>query len=309
MKIRTYYYKNTETFECPFGKKYFYDYMVAYHGTSNIAENDIDKHGFIWSDSLFTRDEVNAVLDVFKQLLWCGQSLGGLFVLSQYAKRDFERNPLNKTKPIFFASSSHSALLYSSIDFAGGETARALRHAFEDLRRFLFDKNFRNNHFKKIFNSMKSLLQFNFPSHLPKGDDDLIEPKHITELWQLLDQIGIKYPVGLIDYHESIRPVQFSETWLANKLSELDPIYKKCMELKNKYKYGVIYAVRFENSDLDAIEFDPSHGLVSYKPVEPRKIVEKVRVYFIDEFQPLFTDEERFHKSFCKQGLYSKNIY
>lgn len=308
MNIITYQYKASQAFECPFNKRYFDDYWIAYHGTSNIVEKDIDKIGLLSVKPGFSQEDVKELLDIFKKLLWFGRQLGGFFVLSQYAAKDFNRPALKQEKPVFLAESSFSGLLYSSPDFAGGETARAIRYAFEDLNRFLEDDGFRISEQKKIFNSMKSISPFNLPNHLDLDEHDHIEPGHIVELWNILKKRGKVYPAGLICPEEDIKPVEFSKDWLKEQLYKLEPIYRRSLEYKEKYKYGVIYVVKFTKKDLSHINYDSNHGLISYKPIEPNKFIEKAHIYFDDDYLNISQDDiERINKMLCNKGIYKNN--
>jgi hypothetical protein len=77
------------------------------------------------------------VCSLFQRLGWAGQHAGGYPVLWPFSLlHDFGSGD---SKPIFLAETAHRALLFASRDFAGGETARALYFALEDLQRLATD--------------------------------------------------------------------------------------------------------------------------------------------------------------------------
>jgi len=120
------------------------DLWIVYHGTSSIAEDDIDRTGFKWMPSIANRSEVENVVNIFDAMSWAGKSGGGYSVLKPFSlDHDFS---LSDRKPIFFAESCYRAFLYATRDFAGGETARAMRLAITDLHEYLTSVDLRHSH-------------------------------------------------------------------------------------------------------------------------------------------------------------------
>jgi hypothetical protein len=117
-----------------FGDQIDFDPWVAFHGTSSAFEAQIDSVGLNSNRALFSKDEIAAVVSVFDRVQWAGEHLGGLVVLKPWSL-GFDRAPGERPR-LYLAESSHRASLYATRDFCGGEAARALRYAFQDLRRY-----------------------------------------------------------------------------------------------------------------------------------------------------------------------------
>jgi hypothetical protein len=117
-----------------FGDQVDSDPWVAFHGTSSVFEAEIDSTGLNSNRALFSRTEIAAVVDIFGRIDWAGEHLGGFVVLKPWSL-GFDRAS-GEMPPLYLAESSHRAALYATRDFSGGEAARALRYAFQDLRRY-----------------------------------------------------------------------------------------------------------------------------------------------------------------------------
>lgn len=111
------------------------DPWMLFHGTSGSNEAEIESHGLAWTPTTYSREEVAGVCSVFGELNWAGFSHGGYAVLKPFSlDHDFAHGSM---KPIYLAETSFRAVTFASQDFAGGETARALRYAMNDLTRLL----------------------------------------------------------------------------------------------------------------------------------------------------------------------------
>lgn len=112
------------------------DLWIAYHGTSSVSGEEIERRGFEWRPT-FSRNDVEQVVTLFEHMAWAGKRPAGLAVLRPFTlQHDFDRAD---SKPVFFAETSLRAARFATRDFAGGETARALRACELDLRDYLVD--------------------------------------------------------------------------------------------------------------------------------------------------------------------------
>jgi hypothetical protein len=110
-------------------------------------------------------------------------------------------------KPIFLAESSYRAMLFACSDFAGGETARAMRAAIADLRLYRDRPETREQHREYTAHEREELRQRN--ARLP------------PEL-QVVDL-----------------------SWLDEQLASLGRIDAMLKDLRAKHRHGVVYAIRF----------------------------------------------------------------
>lgn len=111
------------------------DDWIVYHGTSSLYEFEIDSSGFRPSSHIAGKEEVQAVVSVYERMNWAGAHGGGFPVLKAFSLEHDLADP--RGKHVYFAESSCRASLYAMRDFAGGECARALRHALRDLQEYL----------------------------------------------------------------------------------------------------------------------------------------------------------------------------
>jgi len=113
--------------------------FMLYHGTSSCFEKRIENEGLKWSKDIFTKEQVIEVTNIFETIQWTqnpSKPRGrGYWILSGFTLKDDFGD--NKIKPIYFAETSYRATLYASKEYAGGETIRGLRQAFEDLNYYL----------------------------------------------------------------------------------------------------------------------------------------------------------------------------
>ena len=115
------------------------DEWILYHGSSSAAETAIEASGLRWTPRLYTKDDIQGLCNVFRELRWAGFSQGGYPILAPFSLgHDFADRD---QKPIFLAETSYRAALYASEEWAGGETARAARLALSDLYLLANDSN------------------------------------------------------------------------------------------------------------------------------------------------------------------------
>ena len=217
------------------------DPWVHYHATSSLYEDRIDAEGLRWTSNVFSAANILDVIRVFRSMNWCGVHTDGYAVLHPFSLLgDFQGKDF---KPIYFREDSLHSLLYAERDFAGGESARALRYAIRDLERYLAEESVRAQHLhKQRCNAISLASQGAVPGRVVRVDLD----------------------------------------WLEEKIKRLRPLRERCDALKENYEHGVVYAVRFARKDIPALSYSNYMGLRCYAPIPPEKIVGKVRI-FVDD--------------------------
>lgn len=108
---------------------------IAFHGTSGGLMGDIERFGLDSNRVILSKSQISDVVAIFDEIKWYGIHGGGFSVLKNFSL-NHDRS-ISEKPPIYLAESSHRAGLYATADFAGGECARALRHAFHDLHEFV----------------------------------------------------------------------------------------------------------------------------------------------------------------------------
>ena len=63
------------------------DNLVFYHGTSSLMENDIDAQGLIWEKNGIGKEEVEQVVNIFKEMRWAGKHTGGYCILEPFTRQ------------------------------------------------------------------------------------------------------------------------------------------------------------------------------------------------------------------------------
>jgi hypothetical protein len=216
------------------------DPWVMYHGTSSFNQESIELDGFAFGAGFVSRDEIQKVVDIYDKMKWCGLNGSSLAVLKPFSlMHDFGDS---ESSPVYFAETSKRAVLYASRDFAGGEKMRALRHSIHQLQRYLDEPEVRQAHWK----NMKSEYDF------------------------LVNNNGLN--------PEASRPVDVDLTWLSSQLSLLSDLRDLTFGTLECHSFGVVYAVKIDASDLDALELHNTMGIKSSGRIAPSKIVGKVAV-------------------------------
>ncbi len=230
------------------------DPWVVYHGTSNIFEPNIDEYGFQWESSMATKEEVSNVVDIFTEMNWGGNDRGALAVLKPFSlEHDFA---LGNSKPIYFAESSYRAMLYATHDFAGGETARALRKCIYELETYLHDQNIRDADMEYKMMEYNQLLSLNAKA--------------------------------------GMRPAEIDLKWLESKVEKLSELKNRCANVHLQSEYGVVYAVKFTQKDIDEksnFDYHASMGLKVFSRIPREKIVGKI--YIPHSFERLLCNDKR----------------
>jgi hypothetical protein len=245
---------------------------VAYHGTSGFLENDIEREGIRWKGERYSRQEVDAVLKIFEQLHWRGSG-AGFQVLNSFTKKDYARSLQPDRKPIFLAETSFRAVLYASADYAGGETARALRYSFDDLDHYLRDVDFRKQSIHDSWLSLRKMQPYSVPPDCEPEQGGPATFTHLQKLWRYYGSQGIwRGPI----FQLGLEP-HFSPAWLREQLLKLDLLRQRCFRAASEHKHGVIFAVRLKESDISQLTYD-SDGIIFDGSLPPERILGKVRV-------------------------------
>ena len=256
------------------------DPWVLYHGTSSIAEEKIEAKGLTSLSPSYSIEEVKEVLAIFDGLYWKGSgnySAAGYSVLKSYSK-DFDYNS-DGSKKIFFHPTI--SFVHCSEDFAGGETSRALRYCFKDLGNYLANPE----------NRKSSILRRCKDIHDSLGGIETILP---PELLNLKEQVSVDDLMSLIEFLQKKLPrpehwnnyrpsdsrlrVPDDAEWVKLGLERTKSIEKRCLATTADFRYGVIYAVKFAEADLEILKDGGTMAIYTSEPVNPKKIIEKVKI-------------------------------
>lgn len=213
------------------------DPFVLYHGTSSQNERTIDQEGLRPKRSLFELAELKAIVLLFKSIGWRGSSGASLAVLEPFSINHDFAHP--EGKPLYLAESSHRACLYASLDFAGGEIARAVRHAFRELWSYVQNPAVREKHREQV-------------------------------------QREIEYLKGFAAVLPPIPRPDLSEVRTA--LNRLSDVMHRAEQAQKSFKHGIVYAVKLGPEDLDELVANNSMGVKCSRPLPPRKLVAKTYV-------------------------------
>ncbi len=271
--MKVYHYSSNDALigRCPFNEEFLTDSWVAFHGTSNHAAAQIESQGISWQPETYSKSNISAVLDIFDQLHWSGQKQGGFGVLASFAQSDFNKSNRGSVKPVFLAETSFQSVLYASREFAGGETARALRLALSDLHEYLNNPAFRKKAIAASWKHLRNSTPLAVPSHCIPQDIEDVPFQFVQRLWEYFDSMGSRPGVG---GRPGVEPYSYSEPWLQTQLAELEQLHRSCDNWFSNYQYGVIYAIRFTDADLPHLASDRG-GLVFDGTLSPDRIVAK----------------------------------
>lgn len=215
-----------------------WDSWVFYHATSSVFEAAIETEGLVWRPGVYSQRDLEAIVKIYKSINWYGTGSGGYAVLHAFSLQgDFRNTGL---KPIFFREYSGRSLLYASKDWAGGESATAVRAAFSDLDLYLNSKEVRDEHYEQQRKRCIDLVQKNaLPSRVIRVDLE----------------------------------------WLRSQVDKLKTLRERCQKLLKSHTHGVVYAIKFNPEDIPFIEFSDASGLRSYRPLAVDRIVAKARLF------------------------------
>jgi hypothetical protein len=131
-----------------------------------------------------------------------------------------------------------------------------------------------------MYHALKDLKQY--------AADPSVRARHyelqVAQCKDLVEQNGCPTHVIRVDM-----------TWLLARLREFEEFGQKVAELRRCYRYGVIYAIRFDKGDLPFLTNCGGSGIVYSRPVPAAKLVAKSRVYLDDQYTGLGQDAGEWH--------------
>jgi len=268
--------QNVVNRKCPFDGYFQSEQGVLYHGTSNLSESQIETDGFGFSSNLVSKEDIFNICRVFKRLYFAGEG-EGYGVLASYSWNRFEANDRDFL-PTHFSTCS-DVYRYTLPDVAGGETIAAVIDSKRELNLFIDDSDARQKFLKFGYKSVKRPPGFGFPD-APEIEFDCVTLEDIDKLREIYEQTWSENEVEFatefnplpgfpcVVYEEKI--INCLE-WLAEKMLVLKPIFDKCEELQNLYEYGVVYAIKPIDGDVDSGSLE----VMSLKTIPPDRIIGK----------------------------------
>lgn len=244
---------------------------IAYHGTSSTVESIIDQSGLAWQPNTYTREDVDHIVAIYDELDWLGLDGAGYQVLMPFSQgHDFDGRD---KKAIYLANSAERALLFASQDFAGGETARAIRHALDDLSQYLHNPELRKIHREYRWRAMCKYINMacrnaQHPRSLVDLNRADVTDSDLLNTWQYLRSI-----------HPSpdVKPPWNSDLeLLQNRLNDMKELHDRCNEFRDKHKHGVIYAINNDKDLLSRLEVSNCMGLLSHELIGRSRIAAKI---------------------------------
>ncbi len=223
---------------------------ILYHATTSALSQAIERDGFIGREDTAMPAAIRKLLTIYHSIGWHGVSTAGYAVLRGFS---FIRNHTSSERPVYFTAYAHRSPLYAQPDFAGGETARGIRHAYRDLVRYLNEPALREEHLEQAR----------------------------AECIELVKKDGIP-----------IRVVTANLEWMQTRLDELTDVYRRLDALERSGMPGVIYAVEFTPDDLPHIVYRWSCGAAVYRAIPADRIRHKVEILDAEEIDA-WTDGHR----------------
>jgi hypothetical protein len=218
---------------------------ILFHGTSSLFEDKIDSSGLRYTTRAYNKNDLDFILASFEGIWWGGKANAGLPVLASYSREDFNRGD-GSTKPVFLAETSARAGLYSIRDYAGGETARAIRAAVRDLTDYCSDLDVRLEALKDAWRSRVGSVKALLPSHLADQNLDQLELRSLHDVW-----IAVKDKLPASNAPEPASDI----AWLYKRMPELRQIGDKAEALLKEHTHGIVYAVRLHEEDLEKMKW------------------------------------------------------
>ena len=238
------------------------DDWVAFHGTSGFNASSIEQYGFDPSRCPIASAAIQRVTSLFERIKWCGVDHGGYAALKPFSL-DYDYKVPGESL-LFFAVASSKALTYATRDFSGGEKLRSLRRSINDLYSYINDPYVRAQHIELMEHEYNQLIALN--AHPTVIDD--------------------------------ARPIDIDLDWLRHEITELDGIRCIANEAFSLHKFGVVYAVRFTDNDVDRLSWNQFMGLEVASRTSPTNIVGKVVVPIDFEKDFFNTGRNPRHKRF-----------
>lgn len=210
------------------------DPWVVYHGTSSVFEECIDRDG-IQCGSTHLDEAALICSTIIKTTEWYDDS--ATTSLTAYSIPRIAREA-----PFFCGLFPQKSLIYTSREFAGGETARALRRIIPKLVDVAF------------------------------GNSDFFEKKFEQDRQQCINKAKRGQPT-----HSKVLKVNLN--WLKEKTAELKKILPGLLDIHKRHRYGVVYALKLESEDVPLASYCSTGGLMIHKLMPARKCVAKLIVH------------------------------
>lgn len=210
------------------------DPWVVYHATSSVAEDQIDREGFRCASSGFN-DAALLCLSVMETTDWWEDAATATL-------KAYSLPRIGGAAPFFCALYPQRTSLYTRRDFAGGETAYALRRIIP-----------------KLVDLVSNDPEF-FARRLEKDRKECIYEAEKG-----------------VPFHRKVLDVNM--TWLREKVVKLEGFLQQLLGMRDEHRHGVIYALRLDRQDLPQLSYNWSDGLRVYEPLPASKAVAKLIVH------------------------------
>lgn len=132
------------------------DPSIWFHGTTSVSEEAIDTDGFSGRIHPTIRQDVEAMVKVFKSMNWLGGETGAVSNLTAYSLP--RMNPEGRTGT-YFRESPFRCVAYTGQAWSGGETIWSLGECFNYLRQYLADEQIREEHLAEQITSFKEAYE------------------------------------------------------------------------------------------------------------------------------------------------------
>ena len=230
-----------QTFET-FPDELVQDPLVLFHGTSNLAEEAIDRDGLVMVTGSEHDEIIMSFWRIYEGILQ-GMLVTNMKAFTSIPNWTSERQAYG-IRPISLALTPFRCALFASAQYAGGEVARTVALVLEELEGFLSDEELHHKWRELSARRNRSMYEGGIPPEfsVPDGRLDLD---------------------ALSSFLESIKP-------------KCEPY----LQLRQQYVYGVIYAVRLDaERDMQHLRWEPSSsGIQVLRPIPVSSVVGKVHV-------------------------------
>ena len=73
-------------------------------------------------------------------------------------------------------------------------------------------------------------------------------------------------------------PSEINLEWLSDELKKLEGLKTRCQEAFENHKFGIVYAIKFNEGDLGMFEYSPSAGISTNSIIPPERIAAKIHI-------------------------------
>lgn len=214
------------------------DRNILYHGTSNVAEEQIELEGLHPIQNEAQHALVHALTAIHRDVLKgrVGRNPGGFETLVFYSGE----LGAHAIRPVSLAFTHTRCGLYASADFCGGEVARTISRIHSYLHRLLDD------------------------------------PAAREERQSLIDHEIARLPLDIHPSYLDRRILDVEE--LDRRVSDIEQQMLDMMQLHASYQYGVIYAVSLQHSATPIRIRPEANGVYALDPIPVDALIGKVVV-------------------------------